>query len=254
MGAAAWWHGWRDDDLDALAGALLAGHLIECSTYVTGANFAGFDRYATRELVGLGCPIAEVAADGTCVVTKHEALRGFVTEDTVTCQLLYELQGNVYLNSDVKADLAGVRVARVGENRVRVAGARGHPPPPTTKLAVYYRAGYQGEMTVNATGYATARKWALQEAQMRAKLAEWGTDGELDVLEFQRLGVPQANPRSQLASTTSLRVFAQARRRETVRKVLAAYSYYFMQHFPGGHLHTHPSPSPSGGAKRRVRS
>lgn len=125
IGAAAHWHGWADDAFDELAGALLAGHLIECSTYVTGGNFAGFDRYATKDLLNLSCPIAEVDATGACVITKHDALHGFVTTDTVKCQLLYELQGNMYLNSDVKADLTEVRLYRIGENQVRVDGVKG---------------------------------------------------------------------------------------------------------------------------------
>ena len=125
MGAAQWWHGWSDDHLDELAGALLAGHLIECSTYVTGANFAGFDKYDTNSLLNLGLPIAEVAANGECVITKHDRLNGIVTEETVKCQLLYELQGNIYLNSDVKADITNVALKSVGENRVHVSGAKG---------------------------------------------------------------------------------------------------------------------------------
>ncbi|KAK8012089.1 hypothetical protein PG989_000349 [Apiospora arundinis] len=78
---------------------------------------------------------------------SHEKLRGIVTEETVKCQLLYELQGNIYLNSDVKADITHVAVRQAGKNRVHVSGAKGHPPPPTTKLAVFYRGGYQGEHT-----------------------------------------------------------------------------------------------------------
>ncbi|GAP85154.2 putative DUF1446-domain-containing protein [Rosellinia necatrix] len=233
MGAAQWWHGWGDDAYDELAGALVAGHLIECSTYGTGGNFAGFDRYATARLLDLGCPIAEVAGDGAAVITKHEALRGIVTEEVVKCQLLYELQGSVYLNSDVKADLAGVAVRRVGRHRVRVSGARGYPPPPTTKLAVFYRGGWQGEHTLNATGLATDRKYELQEAQMRAQLDRWGVTADIDVLEFQRVGVPQPDPRSQLAATTYLRIFVQAARPETVRRVHQALWHTFMQHFPG---------------------
>lgn len=233
MAAAAWWHGWAESDFDALAGALVAGHLIECSTYVTGANFAGAHRHPPAAFVGLGLPIAEVAADGTCVVTKHGRLGGFVTADTVRCQLLYELQGNVYLNSDVKADLAGVVVVARGRDRVHVSGVTGRPPPPTTKLAVFYRAGYQLEILINATGYATGHKWDVQEAQMRAKLREWGTLDELDVLEFQRVGVPEENPGSQLAATTYMRVFAQARDRLVVASVAGAWSFCFMAHFPG---------------------
>ena len=143
IAAAAWWHGWKETDYNELAGALIAGHLIECSTYITGANFTGFHQYETNDLLNLGLPIVEVEANGECVVTKHEALNGYVTSDTVKCQLLYELQGNIYLNSDVKADIKHVRIEDEAKNRVRVSGVKGHPPPPTTKLAVFYRGGWQ---------------------------------------------------------------------------------------------------------------
>lgn len=227
MGAAQWWHGWDEDDLDKLAGALVAGHLIECSTYGTGANFAGFDRYPIQQLLHLGCPIAEIAEDGEAIITKHEALNGVVTEEVVKCQLLYELQGNIYLNSDVKADITNVAVRQAGPNRVHVSGAKGYPPPPTTKLAVFYRGGWQGEHTLNATGYATKHKYDLQECQIRTQLEEWGVMKDIDLLEFQRIGVPQENPRSQLAATTYLRIFVQAQRAETVQCVHSALWHVF---------------------------
>jgi hypothetical protein len=233
MGAAAWWHGWRDDQFDELAGALVAGHLIECSTYGTGGNFAGFDEYPIENLLNLGCPIAEIDDKGECVITKHESLNGIVTEEVVKCQLLYELQGTIYLNSDVKAEIRDVVVRQAGENRVHVSGARGHPPPPTTKLAVFYKGGFQGEITLNATGYAVDRKYDLQEAQLRSKLDEWGLMKKVDLLEFQRVGVPESNPRSQLAATTYLRVFLQAAKPEIIKGVMYGMTYNFMQHYPG---------------------
>ncbi|TGJ79634.1 hypothetical protein E0Z10_g9132 [Xylaria hypoxylon] len=233
MGAAQWWHGWKDDDFDKLAGALIAGHLIECSTYGTGANFAGFDQYSIQELLHLGCPIAEITETGQCIITKHKAMNGFVTEEVVKCQLLYELQGNIYLNSDVKADLTNVAVRQIGPNRVYVSGAKGYPPPPTTKLAVFYRGGWQGEFTVNATGYATKHKYDFHEAQLRTQLDEWGVMKDIDLLEFQRIGVPQENPRSQLEATTSLRLIIQTQHRETIRRFHQAIWHNFMQHFPG---------------------
>lgn len=84
---------------------------------MTGANFAGFYEYPLDSLYDIVFGIAEVEADGSCVITKHEAGKGFVTEDTCKCQFLYELQGNVYLNSDVKAILDGVEVRKEGDNR-----------------------------------------------------------------------------------------------------------------------------------------
>lgn len=233
MGAAAWWHEWRDDQFNELAGALVAGHLIECSTYGTGGNFAGFDEYPIEALLNLGCPIAEVDEKGECVIAKHEKLNGLVTEEVVKCQLLYELQGTIYLNSDVKADIHHVVVTQVGKNRVHVSGARGHPPPPTTKLAVFYKGGFQGEMTFNATGYAVNQKYDLQEAQLRNKLEEWGLTKHIDLLELQRVGVAEPNPRNQLSATTYLRIFVQAAKAETIKAVTYGITYNFMQHFPG---------------------
>lgn len=93
MAAAWYWHSWTAEDYDRLAGSLVAGHLIECSAYVTGANFAGFTNYSQDRLIDPGFPIAEISDDGSCVVTKHPGTGGFVNVDTVKCQLLYELQG-----------------------------------------------------------------------------------------------------------------------------------------------------------------
>lgn len=233
IGAAAWWHDWADTDHEQLAGALIAGHLIECSTYTTGANFAGFFQHDILELLDLGLPIAEIDASGECVITKHPELNGFVNADTVKCQLLYELQGTIYLNSDVKADITDIRVEDEGKDRVRVTGVKGEPPPPTTKLAIFYKGGYQCELLLNATGYATAKKFALQEAQLKHKLKEWGVLDKFDILDFQWVGRPEPNPTSQLASTTYLRIFAQSLDKSACAKILPAWATNAMQHFHG---------------------
>lgn len=116
--AAAWfWHGWLETDYDQLAGSLIAGHLIECSAYVTGGNFAGFDKYDLDDLVAPGFPIAEIAKDGSCVITKHTNTQGIVDADTVRCQFLYELQGDSYLNSDVSALIGDVVDETEGKDR-----------------------------------------------------------------------------------------------------------------------------------------
>jgi hypothetical protein len=116
---------------------------------------------------------------------------------------------------------------------VRVEGVRGFPPPPTTKLAVFYRGGYQNELLLNASGYATSHKWDVQELQVREKLREWQVLDKLDVLDFQRVGVPMENPDSQLASTTYMRIFAQSRDKRVVSMVAAAWNFTFMTHFAG---------------------
>jgi hypothetical protein len=233
IAAAAWWHGWSEADYDRLAGALIGGHLIECSTYVTGANFAGAYQRDVADFVDIGLPIVEIDSQGECVVTKHQELNGFVTPDTVKCQFLYELQGDLYLNSDVSADISNIEVRGIGKDRVKMSGVRGLPPPPTTKLAVFYRGGYRLEIPINATGYATEHKWAIQEAQIRGTLKKWGVLDKVDVLDFQRVGVPMKNPDSQLASTTYMRIFAQARELSAVKAVAGAFGYNFMAHFAG---------------------
>lgn len=235
IGAAWYWYGWADTDYDELAGALIAGHLIECSGYVTGSNFAGFYEYPLDDLFDITFGIAEVEKDGTCVITKHDAKRGFVTEDTVKCQFLYELQGNVYLNSDVKAILDDVHVRAEGKNRVRVWGIKGAPPPPTTKLAVFYLAGYQSEIVVNAAGYATAEKFDLYERMLKFGLKRLGILDKFDVLEFQRIGVPESNPRSHLRSTTYLRIFAEASDANVNLGLASLLSEFAMQHYSGFH-------------------
>lgn len=159
IGPAAWWHGWDLDsaeDLDALAGALVAGHVIECGAQATGGNYAFF-----REVPGLehvGFPIAEVAADGTSVITKHPDSGGMVTPGTVTAQLLYEVADESYLNPDVTARFDTIEVDQVGRDRVRLSGTRGQSAPDTLKVAINYLGGFRNSMTLVLTGADTAEK------------------------------------------------------------------------------------------------
>lgn len=237
IGAARYWHSWADSDYDALAGALIAGHLIECSGYVTGSNFAGFTDYPLNRFLDIAYGIAEVHGDGTCVIAKHSGTNGLVNADTVRAQFLYELQGDIYLHSDVKAYLSHVHVEEVGTDRVRVTGIRGAPPPPTTKLAIFYRGGFESQLLINGTGYGTSRKFALQEAQHRLGLAQAGVDAAtaFDTLEYQHVGRPATSPASQLASTSYLRVFMQASTPGPILALLKGHGEFGMQHFSGMH-------------------
>lgn len=214
MGAAWWWYGWSDTDYDRLAGAFLAGHIIECSAYASGSNFSGFNRFPLETFVDSGYPIAEVEQDGSCVITKHEGTGGMVTEETVKCQLLYEIQGNVYLNSDVKAVLDDVKIEQVGKDRVRLSGIKGRPPPPTTKLAVFFQGGFEAQNLANFAGYASRRKHKLYEKQIRARLDARDLTRQFDILEFQMIGNPGVDPKTMFETTTYSRIFAQAKTRE----------------------------------------
>lgn len=260
IGAAWYWHEWQDSDYDSLAGALVAGHLIECTAYVTGGNFSGFTRYPLENFLEPGFPIAEIEGDGSCVVTKHDGTGGMVTTDTVRCQLLYELQGNIYLHSDVKAYLDNVNIQEVAKNRVRLSGIVGKPPPATTKAAIFYHGGYQSQMLLNATGYGTEQKWKLLEEQIRMQLTRKKLEDAFEVLEFQMyvyslhlssppvfldiesmkltilsVGVPEPNPRTQLRSTTYCRLFAEAQKQETLYAILKTFGDISLQHFSGFH-------------------
>ena len=162
-GPAAWWHGWRRTDWDALAGAVVAGHVIECGPQACGGNYPFLDEITDRRYPGF--PIAEVSGDGSAVITKHDGTGGLVSAGTVTAQLLYEIAGPDYLGPDVIAHFDTVRLTEQGRHRVLISGARGSPPPPTLKVAVNYLGGYRNTMTLVLTGMDIDQKaaWARQE-------------------------------------------------------------------------------------------
>ena len=135
VGAAAWWHGWVQDDWDAMAGAVVAGHVIECGTQATGGNYSWFEEIPDPT-APLGFPIAEVAADGSSVITKHPDTGGIVNTGTVTAQLLYEIGPPDYLNPDVVARFDTIQLGEVGADRVRISGVRGRPAPTSAKVCV----------------------------------------------------------------------------------------------------------------------
>lgn len=236
IAAAWWWHGWNESDYDRLASSLVAGHLIECSAYVAGANFSCFDEFSLETFLDLSFGIAEIADDGTTVITKHEGTNGLINEDTCRHQFLYELQGNIYLNSDVTADTTNIKIEEVGRNRVQMSGIKGLPPPPTTKLAIVYHGGYESQILSNATGYATDEKWALFERQLRGDIDRKGLTEKYQLLDFQVLGTPAADPKTQFSSTTYGRWFIQADSKDTVAAAFQAWIELAMQHFSGFHF------------------
>src|SRR5699024_10559092 len=147
VGPAISHFGWDRDDLDALAGATAAGHVIECGTQATGGNYAFFTRGEIADPVRPGFPIAEIAADGSSVITKHPGSGGAVTVGTVTSQLLYEVTGARYGGPDVITRLDTAVLDREGPDRVRISGVRGEPAPPSTKVSVTCLGGFRNQVT-----------------------------------------------------------------------------------------------------------
>lgn len=213
VGAAAWWHGWQRTDYDRLANALVAGHLIECSTYVTGGCFSGF-KALQGKWRALGFPLAEIGATGDVVITKQPNTHGFVTVDTCTAQLLYEIQGPYYYNSDVTAVLDKVAFTQIGPDRVALSGVRADLPPPTTKVGITAHGGYSVETHYALVGLDIEQKAAMLEDQIRASMGHRVHD--FSVLHFQTVGRPALDPDDQYAATVNLRIVAQARDIEAV--------------------------------------
>jgi hypothetical protein len=160
-GPAAWHHGWARDDWDALAGAVVAGHVIECGTQATGGNYSFFTE--VPGMVHTGFPWAEVAADGSSVIGKHEGTGGEVSVGTVTSQLLYEIGSPAYLGPDVTARFDTIELEQLAPDRVRVSGTRGEPPPPTLKVAMNELGGFRTDIAVALVGLDIEAKAALVE-------------------------------------------------------------------------------------------
>ncbi|WP_312866794.1 acyclic terpene utilization AtuA family protein [Streptomyces zagrosensis] len=198
-GPAAAHFGWADDDWDTLAGAVVAGHVLECGAQATGGNYAFFTEHIAVPAPGAvpasgavsaptpappcgprrarsgpyrpGFPLAEIHADGSCVITKHPGTGGAVTTETVTAQLLYETQGARYAGPDVTARLDTLRLAQDGPDRVRITGVRGEAPPPDLKVGLTRLGGWRNEVVFVLTGLDIEAKASLLREQIEDALA-----------------------------------------------------------------------------------
>ena len=237
-GPAAWWHGWRREDFDQLAGAVVAGHVIECGPQATGGNYSFLEEIADRRYPGF--PIAEVAADGSSVITKHPDTGGLVSPGTVTAQLLYEIAEPGYANPDVVAHFDTVTLGQDGPDRVRISGTRGSPPPATAKVAINFLGGYRNTMTLVLTGLDIEEKAAWAEQELFGILGgrEQFADADVRLLRFDR---PDAPTNEQ--ATAHLRITVKD---PDPRKVGRRFSNATMELALGGYagFHTTTPPAP----------
>jgi acyclic terpene utilization AtuA family protein len=169
VGPAAAHFGWQRTDYDRLAGAVVAGHVIECGIQATGGNYSFFTE--VPDLTYAGFPLAEVHADGSSVITKHPGTGGLVSVDTVTAQLLYEITGARYANPDVTARMDTIELSDDGADRVQISGVIGEPPPPTYKVSLNSIGGFRNAMTFVLTGLNIDAKADLVRRQLESSLS-----------------------------------------------------------------------------------
>jgi hypothetical protein len=236
VGPAAWWYRWNRNDWDQLAGAVVAGHILECGAQTTGGNYAFF-----REVPGIehpGFPIAEVEPDGSSVVTKHPGTGGLVSVGTVTAQLLYEVGEARYLNPDVVARFDSIRLAQEGPDRVRVSGVRGEPAPPTTKVCINYVGGYRNSTAFVLTGLDIEAKAKVALDSLFAKL---GGRERFEAVDVQLIRSDREDPPSNELASATLRITVKDSNPAKVGRAFSnAAVELALANYPGFYLTTPP--------------
>ncbi|QPP10828.1 DUF1446 domain-containing protein [Streptomyces bathyalis] len=236
-GASAAHFGWAADDWDALAGAVIAGHVLECGAQATGGNYAFFAQ-ENIDVTRPGFPVAEVARDGSAVITKHPGTGGAVTPGTVTAQLLYETAGARYAGPDVTARLDSVRLAQEGPDRVRIDGVRGEAPPQQLKVGLTRVGGWRNEVTFVLTGLDIEAKAALVRRQMEAELDAGQRPAEV-TWSLARTDTPDAPVQEE--ASAMLRLAVRDPSEETVGRVVSGAAIELaLASFPGFHVTAPP--------------
>ncbi|WP_069740973.1 acyclic terpene utilization AtuA family protein [Streptomyces sp. EN23] len=239
-GPAAAHFDWGPDDLDALAGAVVAGHVLECGTQATGGNHAFFGEYDPARLRRPGFPLAEIHADGSSVITKHDGTGGVVDLSTVTAQLLYETGGARYAGPDVTARLDTVRLAPDGPDRVRIDGVRGEAPPPTLKAGVTRLGGWRNEVVFVLTGLGVEAKAALVKAQFADALERGGTRPPAEV-RWELARTDHTDADTEERASALLRLVVRDQDAEAVgRTVSGAAVELALGSYPGFHVTAPP--------------
>ena len=223
--------GWTPTSYDELAGAVVAGHVLECGPQATGGNYPFLKEIVDRRYPGF--PIAEVAADGSSVITKHPGTGGVVSVGTVTAQLLYEIAAPEYVNPDVIARFDTIRLAQEGANRVRISDVQGDPAPSEAKVAITLVGGYRNTMTMVITGLDVEAKARHAEHLLLELLGDRSSYDEVDI-QLLRSDRPDATTNAE--ATAQLRVTVKSQdpmvvgRRfsdSVIQLALASYAGFF---------------------------
>jgi hypothetical protein len=218
VGPAVYEFGWPWDDWQRLAGASVAGHLIECGSQATGGFYT---HWSEIDLSDVGYPIAEVDDDSSFVITKPAGSGGRVSGETVTEQLVYEI-GNPahYLTPDVDVDFTRVEVEELGGDRVAVRGAAGRPAPQQYKVSLAYRTGYFASGQMLCYGRDAVHKAKTCAALILARLRSAGFEFDEHLVECLGAGdaVPGVQTRPVDLREVMLRLSVRDRRREAVER------------------------------------
>jgi hypothetical protein len=217
MGPAAWKFNWQRDDYDQLAGALAAGHIIECGAQATGGNYAFFQE--VKSFKNIGYPIAEIHEDGSCVITKHKNTGGLVSVGTVTAQLLYEISSTEYLNPDVTGHFNTLKMEQIGDDRVMISGCKGSPPPATHKVCINLAGGYRNGMELILTGLDIEQK---AETLTDALFDSLGGKEQFDEVIIDLIRQDKSDPDTHEEAMALLRIIVKSHNTKLVGRVFTA--------------------------------
>lgn len=217
MGPAAWKFNWQRDDYDQLAGALAAGHIIECGAQATGGNYAFFQE--VKSFKNIGYPIAEIHEDGSCVITKHKNTGGLVSVGTVTAQLLYEISSTEYLNPDVTGHFNTLKMEQIGDDRVMISDCKGSPPPATHKVCINLAGGYRNGMELILTGLDIEQK---AETLTDALFDSLGGKEQFDEVIIDLIRQDKSDPDTHEEAMALLRIIVKSHNTKLVGRVFTA--------------------------------
>lgn len=217
IGPAAWKYNWQRQDYDALAGALAAGHIIECGAQATGGNYSFFQEVPSFH--NMGYPIAEIEADGNFTITKHPGTGGLVSVGTVKAQLLYEISTPAYLNPDVIAHFDTLSIEQQSDDRVYVSGCRGSSPPPTHKVCINTAGGFRNSMEMLLTGLDIEEKAEIFTDTLFQSV---GGKDQFDEVVIQLIRNDKEDPQTNEEAYARLRINVKSKDSALVGRIFSA--------------------------------